>query len=141
LSVPFAKLARYAGVSAFTTTVSLGLLAALLAVLPAVWANLTAVGVGSIVSLELNRRWVWRHGGRLTLQRHVLPFVAASLLFLALSTLAVGAVGGAVHHSAQGSAFRTLLIEATTLATFAIRWGAQYVVMDRFFFASRPGET
>ena len=55
------KLVRYAAVSAISTSVSLGLLGALVATgtLSPGWANLLATAAGTVPSFELNRRWVW----------------------------------------------------------------------------------
>ena len=131
-----AKLLRYGAASLLTTAVSLGLLAVLLWTLTPGWANLIAVGIGSFISFELNRRWVWKHKHHGTMWAQLMVFAVASLIFLALSTLAVRRVSEALGpHSA--ATLRTLAIETTTVLFFAVRWGLQYVIFDRMLFRPR----
>ena len=120
-----------------TTLVSLALLAVLLGRLTPGWANLVAVGVGSVISFELNRRWVWNHTttSRL-LWRKLGFFVSASVAFLALSSLAVSWVAMKVG-SRHGAALRPLAIEATTVALFGVRWALQYLLLDGVLFSAR----
>ena len=128
-----AKLLRYGAASLLTTAVSLGLLAVLLWTLTPGWANLIAVGVGSFISFELNRRWVWKHEHRGAVWSQMMLFAVGSLIFLALSTLAVRRVAEAFGpHTA--AALRTLAIETTTVLFFGMRWGLQYVIFDRMLF-------
>jgi putative flippase GtrA len=88
----FSKLVRYGTASFVTTILSLALIAVLLVDLTPAMANLVAVGVGSVISFELNRRWVWRQDESRFRWRQPLLFVAVSVLFLAVSTLAVKGV-------------------------------------------------
>ena len=87
-----ARLVRYSAVSVVSTTTSLLTLGVLvgLAATPAVWANVVATAVGTVPSFELNRRWVWRAGGRRSVLRQVVPFCALSATGLVVSTVAVG---------------------------------------------------
>jgi hypothetical protein len=83
------KILRYSAASVITTLVSLGLLAVLLLATTPGWANLVAVAVGSVMSFELNRRWVWQQSNRKGRWMQLLLFICASLVFLGMSTLAV----------------------------------------------------
>jgi putative flippase GtrA len=129
----FSKVLRYGVASIATTIISLMLLAVLLLQVTPGWANLVAVTVGSVVSFELNRRWVWKHSGRRARWIQLLLFVSMSLVFLAGSTLAAREVGAALGpHS--GSVTRVLLVETTTIAVFSVRWAMQYLLLDRVLF-------
>ena len=131
------KLARYATVSAISTTVSLTILGALVAtsLVTAGWANVIATAVGTVPSFELNRRWVWRRRGRRSVAAEVVPFCALSFVGLALSTLAVSVAAGWAASSGLGTAARTLVAQGANVATFATLWVAQYVILDRVLFA------
>jgi putative flippase GtrA len=126
------KLVRYSAASFVTTLVSLGLLAVLLTGLSAVMANLVAVAVGSVISFELNRRWVWRQIDNAGRWKQGLVFVGTSLAFLGVSAIAVREVGQ-VHHNGK-SLGGTILIEMTTVGAFGLRWVVQYVFLDRVLF-------
>ena len=68
-----AKLVRYATVSVIATAVSLTVLGVLVGrrVVSAGWANAIATAVGTVPSLELNRRWVWHANGRRSMPAEV----------------------------------------------------------------------
>jgi len=87
----FAKLIRYAAVSAVSTVTALTLLGLLvgLAGAPAGWSNAFATAAATVPSFELNRRWVWGARPGRSLLRQAGPFFALSLSGLALSTLTV----------------------------------------------------
>src|SRR5690348_13258435 len=103
------KLLRYSATSVITTAVTLSLLAALLLAVTAGWANLVAVGVGSIVSFELNRRWVWRQANGQARWLQLAMFVSLSLVFLGVSSLAAHEVAAALGpHS--GSIRRAVVV-------------------------------
>jgi putative flippase GtrA len=127
------KVLRYSATSVITTVISLSLLGVLLLAITAGWANLVAVGVGSVISFELNRRWVWKQSDRKARWQQLLPFVCLSFAFLGASSLAVHAVAGALGPHA-GSFTRTFLIESTTVAVFGMRWATQYLLLDRVLF-------
>lgn len=135
------RLARYAGVSAISTTVSLTVLAALVGsgVTTAGWANVIATAVGTVPSFELNRRWVWGRAGSRSLAGEVVPFCTLSFLSLALSTVAVSrATGWAAAAGWQGTG-RAAVAMAASLASFGSMWVLQYVVLDRMLFGRRAG--
>ena len=134
------KLARYAMVSAISTTVSLTILGVLVAtsVVTAGWANVIATAVGTVPSFELNRRWVWRYAGRRSLLAQVVPFCALSFLGLGLSTLAVSAATGWAASVGAGATARALIAQAANAGTFGALWAVQFVLLDRVLFARRP---
>jgi len=134
------KLARYAMVSAISTTVSLTILGVLVATsaVTAGWANVIATAAGTVPSFELNRRWVWRHRGRRSLVAQVVPFCALSFVGLGLSTLAVSAAAGWATSIGAGPAGRALIAQAANVGTFGALWVVQFVLLDRVLFARRP---
>jgi putative flippase GtrA len=127
------KVLRYSAVSVITTVITLSLLAVLLLGLTAGWANVMAVAIGSIISFELNRRWVWAQADRRARWLQLLFFLGVSLVFLAVSGLAVHEVASSLGPR-SGSITRTLVIESTTVAVFGVRWATQYLFLDRVLF-------
>jgi putative flippase GtrA len=135
------RLARYATVSAVSTSVSLTILGTLVATsaVTAGWANVIATAAGTVPSFELNRRWVWGRTGHRSVLAEVLPFCALSFLGLALSTLAVSAAAGWAVSSGFGTAARTLVAQGANVGTFGVLWVVQYVMLDRVLWAHRVG--
>jgi putative flippase GtrA len=135
------KLVRYGAVSVVCTSISLTILATLVAsrAMTAGWANMTATGIGTIPSFELNRRWVWAKEGRRSVSAEVGPFCALSLTGLVLSTIAVHAAAGWASGAGLGTAARTIAVEGANVATFGTLWVAQFVILDRVLFRSRAG--
>ena len=134
------KLARYAMVSAISTSVSLTILGVLVATsaMTAGWANVIATGVGTVPSFELNRRWVWRYSARRSLMAQVVPFCALSFLGLGLSTVAVSAAVGWATAAGLSATARALVAEVANVGTFGALWVVQFVLLDRVLFARRP---
>jgi putative flippase GtrA len=130
------KLARYATVSAISTSISLTILGVLVATgaTTAGWANVIATAVGTVPSFELNRRWVWGKAGSRSLAAEIVPFCVLSFAGLGLSTVAVSAAAGWASHSGLGPSARTIAAEAASVATFGSLWIAQYLLLDRFLF-------
>jgi putative flippase GtrA len=130
------KLARYATVSAISTTTSLVVLSLLVGTrtLTAGWANVVATGVGTVPSFELNRRWVWGKTGQRSLLGEIGPFCLLSFLGLALSTLAVSAAVGFVAHAGLSNTVRTIAAGAANVGTFGSLWVVQYLLLDRVLF-------
>ena len=133
------KLFRYAAVSVVSTSVSLTILAVLVAtsMTTAGWANVIATSVGTIPSFELNRRWVWGRTGRRSLWTEIGPFCALSFSGLALSTLAVGVAAGWAASAGLGTAARAMVADAANVGTFGTLWVVQFVLLDRVLFARR----
>ena len=127
------KILRYSAASVITTVISLALLAVLLLATTPGWANLVAVAVGSVMSFELNRRWVWQQSDRKGRWMQLVLFICASLVFLVMSTLAVREVSSALGPR-SGSILRELAVETTTVAVFGVRWVTQYLFLGRMLF-------
>jgi putative flippase GtrA len=115
----------------------LGVLVDLVAV-SAGWANVAATAAGTVPSFELNRRWVWRKGGRRSLPVEVLPFTILSFTGLAISTIAVHVAGGWASARGWTSTGRTFLVMATNAAAYGALWILQFVLLDRVLFRPRP---
>lgn len=115
-------LARFGVASLASTAVTLVALGALLqwTSLPAVWANVLATTLGTLVAYELNRRWVWGGERRAQHLRDLLAFWSLSLLGLGLSTVAVDVVQRLLAGAHVAGAARTLDLQATNLAAFGI---------------------
>jgi putative flippase GtrA len=130
------KLARYATVSAISTSISMTILGVLVATgaTTAGWANVVATAVGTVPSFELNRRWVWGKAGSRSLGAEIVPFCVLSFAGLGLSTAAVSAAAGWAATAGLGSTARTVGAEAASVATFGSLWVVQYVVLDRILF-------
>jgi len=133
------KLFRYAAVSVVSTSVSLTILAVLVAtsMTTAGWANVIATSVGTIPSFELNRRWVWGRTGRRSLWTEIGPFCALSFSGLALSTLAVSVAAGWATSAGLGTAARAMVADAANVGTFGTLWVVQFVLLDRVLFGRR----
>jgi putative flippase GtrA len=135
------RVVRYGTVSLLCTAVSLIVLGTLVATaaMTAGWANVTATAVGTVPSFELNRRWVWGKDGHRSVSGEIGPFVTLSFAGLALSTAAVHLAAGWAANAGLGTTGRTFAAEAANVATFGTLWIAQFVILDRFLFRSRPG--
>jgi putative flippase GtrA len=133
------KLGRYAGVSVISTIVSVTVLAILVGAIgwqPG-WSNLVAVGIATIPSFELNRRWVWRKAGPRSAHKEVVPFFAFSFAGLAISTTLVHYAGHWATDAGWSRAARTVVVEFASLAGFGILWIAQFVLLDRVLFKAK----
>jgi putative flippase GtrA len=135
------QMARYAIVSAIATTISLTVLALLVATrtVAAGWANVIATSAGIVPSFELNRRWVWAKEGRRSLAREVGPFCALSFAGLGLSTLAVAATAHWATSAGLATGPRTLAVTSANLAAFGTLWVLQFVLLDKLLFRRAGG--
>jgi putative flippase GtrA len=131
---------RYGTVSLIATVTSLAVLGVLVAATttPAWLANIVATAVGTVPSFELNRRWVWGKTGTRSLRSEVGPFWALSFAGLLLSTLTVSVAAAWSASSGVDGTARTLAIEAASIAAFGSLWIAQFVILDRVLFRTRP---
>jgi putative flippase GtrA len=136
------KLARYATVSAISTTVTLSLLGAMIytdALSPG-WANVVATAIGTVPSFELNRRWVWAKHTRRSILKEIVPFCLLSFSGLGLSTLMVSLAAAWSTGHGLGSGATALISQAANLATFGALWVVQFVLLDRVLFGRRSGQ-
>ncbi len=138
----FHRLVRYAAVSVISTSVSLTVLAALVATgaTSAGWANVIATAIGTVPSFELNRRWVWKKDGPRSWLGQIGPFAVLSFAELGFSTVAVSMAAGWAARAGLGSTGRTVAALVANVATFGSLWVVQYLLLDRILFRS-PGCT
>lgn len=124
-----AKLVRFGAVSAFNVLFGQVILygAQVLAHVPPVAANVTAVCVGAAPAYLLSRYWVWEKRGKSHIMREVVPFWALAMVGFVLSTAAVWYLDTRFHPS-------PLVVNLTNLATFGVVWVAKYFVLDRVLF-------
>ena len=131
------RLVRYSAVSGVATTtslVTLGLLVGLVG-MPATWANVLAMAVGTVPSFELNRRWVWRAGGRRSVLGQMVPFATLSATGLVVSTVAVGVASA--RTAAWGHGAHTAAVLCANVAAYGSLWLVQYALLDRVLFRPR----
>ncbi len=133
------RFVRYGSVSAVATVTALSVLGVLVGVLgwPATWSNVIATAVGTIPSFELNRRWVWAHGGRRSTLRQAVPYAALSLTGLVVSTIAVHLASDATVDSTR--LVHTVAVEMANVAAYGALWLVQFALCDRVLFRSSAG--
>ena len=142
LATAVRKLARYATVSAISTSVTLSLLGVMIytdAVSPG-WANFVATAIGTVPSFELNRRWVWAKRTRRSILKEIAPFCLLSFTGLGLSTLTVSLAAAWSTAYGLGSGATALISQAANLGTFGALWVVQFVLLDRVLFGRRSGQ-
>jgi putative flippase GtrA len=134
--VSLRRLIRYGSVSTISTLTGLVLLGIFVGVLdlPAIWANVLAIAIGTIPSFELNRRWVWAQNGQRSILRQVVPYAAFSFTGLIVSTFAVHLASDATTHSTR--LFHTGAVEFASIAAQGALWILQFVLCDRILFRS-----
>jgi putative flippase GtrA len=135
------SLARFGAASIASTVVTLIGLGALLqwTALPAMWANVVATSVGTLVAYELNRRWVWEGERQAQRARDLLAFWALSIAGMVISTLAVEAAGRALAAGHIGGIQRTLDLQMTNLAAFGMLTILKFL-LSRSLFGSAGGK-
>ena len=133
------RLVRYSAVSVVSTSTSLVTLAVLVGLVgtPAVAANVVATAVGTVPSFELNRRWVWRAGGRRSVLRQVVPFCVLSATGLVVSTVSVGLASA--RTLSWGHWAHTTAVLVANVAAYGSLWVVQYALLDRVLFRSGSG--
>jgi putative flippase GtrA len=97
--------------------------------IPAVVANIIAVGAGAIPSYALNRRWVWGRVGSHSFSREVVPFWMYTFFGLALSTFFV-----AIADRVWGT---SLAVAAANIAGFGVLWFSKFLLLERVLFIDR----
>lgn len=118
-----------------TTITVLGLLVGVIH-FDAGWSNVIATATATIPAFELNRRWVWSRDGRASLGTEVLPFWIWAFLELAISSLAVHAMGDHATSAGWSQSLRTLVLEVTSIGTTGCLWVVQFLLFDRLLFRS-----
>lgn len=122
-----ARLWKYSAVSVMNVVITQSLLLlALLTGMPAVAANLLAVGLSALPAYLVNRRWVWQKQGAHSVAREIVPFWSYAFLGLAVSTIAVA---WADHRWGT-----TLAVSLANIGSFGLLWAAKFVLLDRWMF-------
>lgn len=130
------KLIRYTAVSAISALTSLVILTLIYGVLrlwDEVISTLVANLLAGIPSYILNRRWVWKKGGRSHLWREILPFWVMSITGIGFALYAASAAHNFadahhLHHLA-----RTVLVVGANIAAFGILWVLKFLILNRLF--------
>ncbi len=124
------KVVRYCGLSVFNVLMGLSLLNFFLRVmdLSAISANLWAVGVGTLPSYLLARKYVWAKTGKHSLTREVLPFWTLNVLGLVMSTVAV-------HLAESASDGNAIAVSAASIGAWFGVWVIKYLLLDRTVFS------
>jgi len=129
------KLFKYGAVSLVVTPFSLVLLTIFFDVFG--WSdwvsNLWAVSISSIPSYLLNRSWVWRKDGVISLRYEVIPFWCLAILGLTLSTLLVSWAGN--RYDFVGA------VQLANLSGFLLLWFVKFLVLDRLLFAQAKDDS
>src|SRR5947209_5269108 len=127
------KMIRYTLVSVICVAINELVLAFAFGVLhwPARWSNVTAVGVATIPSYELNRKWAWGKHGKSHMWKEVVPFWTLAFIGLAFSTWSADFAESYVqnHHYAHG--VQTIVVAAAALAAFGVLWIAKFIILNK----------
>jgi putative flippase GtrA len=130
------QLFRYTAVSVISTAVSFGVLAIVFGALhlfgeigSTVFANLTA----TVPSYYLNRKWVWKKGGRSHLMKEIVPFWTMSAIGIVVSIggAAVARHLGIEHHLSHLQ--QTGLVLFANVFSFGLFWILKYMLFNRLF--------
>jgi putative flippase GtrA len=130
------KLIRYTMVSVISALTSLVVLTIVYGVLrlwTEVFATLFANVTAGIPSYILNRRWVWKKGGRSHLWREIVPFWVMSLTGIGFALVTASwahnfANAHHLHHLA-----RTGLVVGANIAAFGVLWFLKFLILNRLF--------
>jgi putative flippase GtrA len=130
------RFVRYGSVSVISTLLGLAILSVLIGAVgyPAVWSNVIAVGIATVPSFELNRRWVWVQNGERSITRQAVPYFILSFAGLVISTLAVHLASDATIHSSR--LIHTGAAEVANVASYGTLWLLQFLLCDRILFRS-----
>jgi putative flippase GtrA len=130
------RFVRYGSVSVISTLLGLAILSVLIGAVgyPAVWSNVIAVGIATVPSFELNRRWVWVQNGERSILRQAVPYFVLSFAGLVISTLAVHVASDATIHSSR--LIHTGAAEVANVASYGTLWLLQFLLCDRILFRS-----
>jgi putative flippase GtrA len=130
------KLIRYGATSA----IALGISEAALLVAAAFGINATLSAVignlaGIIPSYLMSRYWIWAEAGRQRVGRQVMQYWLTSLVSLAVTSLATGAISSAAPSSGTE---HLMVVGGGFLAINFVCWIGKYIVYQRFIFVEAP---
>ncbi len=95
-------------------------------------ASVLAFVAGAIPNYFLNRSWVWKRRGRISVHRELVPYVLVSVVTLAVAAIATSAAAAAAP---SGRGAETLFVAAAYLATYGLLFVAKFAVYHRYIFA------
>ena len=130
------KVVRYTMVSMISALTSLVILTIVYGVLR-LWSEVVSTLFANIMagfpSYYLNRRWVWRKGGRSHIWRELLPFWVMSItgIGFALYTATLAHNFADAHHLQHLA--RTVLVVGANIAAFGILWILKFLILNRLF--------
>ena len=128
------RLSKYSAVSVMNVVITQSLLqVALLTGMPAVAANVLAVGLSALPAYLVNRRWVWGRQGSHSIAREIVPFWSYAFLGLAVSTVAVAWADQRWHSN--------LAVSLANIGAFGLLWAAKFVLLDRWMFGGSSAPT
>ena len=132
------KVLRYTMVSiisALTSLVILTIVYGALRLWNEVVSTLFANVMAGFPSYYLNRRWVWRKGGRSHVWRELLPFWVMSItgIGFALYTATLARNFADSHHLQHLG--RTVLVVGANVAAFGILWLLKFLILSNRLFA------
>jgi putative flippase GtrA len=130
------KLIRYTAVSAISALTSLVILTIVYGVLR-LWSEVISTLFSNVMagfpSYFLNRKWVWKKGGRSHLWREVLPFWVMSLTGIGFALFAASVVHNFADAHNLHHLTRTILVVGANIAAFGILWLVKFMVLNRLF--------
>jgi putative flippase GtrA len=130
------KVIRYSMVSVISALTSLVILTIVFGVLK-LWSEVVSTLFANIMagipSYYLNRRWVWKKGGRSHIWRELLPFWVMSItgIGFALYTASLAHNFANTHHLEHLA--RTVLVVGANITAFGILWILKFLVLNRLF--------
>ena len=130
------KILRYTMVSIISALTSLVILTIVYGVLR-LWNEVVSTLFANVMagfpSYYLNRRWVWRKGGRSHVWRELLPFWIMSItgIGFALYTATLARNFADSHHLQHLG--RTVLVVGANVAAFGILWLLKFLILNRLF--------
>jgi putative flippase GtrA len=130
------KWVRYSMVSVISALTSVALITLTYGVLrlgSEVVCTFVSNVLAGIPNYFLNRRWVWKKGGRSHLWREVIPFWSLSIagILFALFTASLAQHFSNTHHLQHLA--RTVVVVGANVAGFGVLWVLKFLVFNRLF--------
>jgi putative flippase GtrA len=130
------KMLRYTMVSLISFVISVTLITITYGILrlgSEVVCTFVSNVLAGIPNYFLNRKWVWKKGGRSHLWREVVPFWALSItgILFALFTASLAQHFSNTHHLQHLA--RTVVVVGANVAAFGILWVLKFLIFNRLF--------
>ncbi len=134
------KWIRYSLISAICVVISTVTLTVLVGLLgwSAFWASLTATGVATVPSYELNRKWAWGKRGKSHLWKEVVPFWTLAFIGLAFATWASVAAESYSHSHKLSHGLHTLVIGGAFIGSYGVLWIGKFMIINKLLFVHHP---